>query len=149
MACRESVMSHQPDHTQFVRRVVLPSGKAIEVVYFDTPHAAEAGHEPHVGGESITDLTHCASCECNLVLPVDWAEVSPGQWEVDLRCPNCESTSTGVYEQHVVDHFDLQLDRGTEALLEDLQALIRANMEEQIERFVSALESDLILPEDF
>ena len=27
-------MSRQPDNTPYVRRVVLPSGKTIEVVYF-------------------------------------------------------------------------------------------------------------------
>jgi hypothetical protein len=33
----------QPDNSHYVRRVVLPSGRAIEVVYFDTS-AAPAEH---------------------------------------------------------------------------------------------------------
>ena len=66
-----------------------------------------------------------------------------------LRCPNCEWVGTGVFEQEVVEAFDEELDRGTETLVGDLKALIRANMEEQVERFAEALENDLILPEDF
>jgi hypothetical protein len=83
------------------------------------------------------------------VYPVDWAEANPGYWDVDLRCPNCEWTESGVYSQEVVDRFDMTLDAGTEALIGDLQALMRANMEEEIERFVTALGAGFILPEDF
>jgi hypothetical protein len=68
---------------------------------------------------------------------------------VTLRCPNCEWTGTGVFEQEVVERFDEQLDRGTEALVRDLKRLVQANMEEQIDRFVDALQAGLILPEDF
>ena len=48
-----------------------------------------------------------------------------------------------------MERFDEELDRGTEALVRDLKRLMHANMEDQIERFVSALESDHILPDDF
>jgi hypothetical protein len=34
-------------------------------------------------------------------------------------------------------------------MLADLRRLTQANMAEEIERFTSALQSDLILPEDF
>jgi hypothetical protein len=34
-------------------------------------------------------------------------------------------------------------------VLDDLNTLVRANMEDQISRFVSALSADHILPEDF
>ena len=44
---------------------------------------------------------------------------------------------------------DEALDRGTESVLDDLDVLTRANMEEQIERFAAALQADQILPEDF
>jgi hypothetical protein len=48
-----------------------------------------------------------------------------------------------------VDRFDEELDRGTELLMRDLKRLTRANMEDEIERFVCALESDAIWPMDF
>jgi len=49
----------------------------------------------------------------------------------------------------VVDRLDEALDHGTEAVLDDLNILVRANMEDQIDRFVAALNGDKILPEDF
>lgn len=75
---------------------------------------------------------------------------APGRrWSIALRCPECEWHGGGIYSQNVVDRFDEVLDDGTQALLDDLDLLTRANMEEQVERFVAALTDDLIFPEDF
>ena len=81
--------------------------------------------------------------------PVEWEEASPTHWEVLLRCPNCEWSDLGVFDQVTVDRFDDELDQGTEALMRDFKRLTQANMEDEIERFVSALGADAILPEDF
>ena len=74
---------------------------------------------------------------------------SATHWEVELRCPNCEWETVGLYDQDTVDRFDEELDRGTEALVRDLKRLAHANMEDEIERFVDALAEDHIVPEDF
>jgi DNA-binding response OmpR family regulator len=42
-----------------------------------------------------------------------------------------------------------EIDRGDQELMEDLRALIRANMSEEADRFATALATDSILPEDF
>lgn len=144
-----------------VHRVVLPSGKTIEVVYFDDvadgmtpeapaaepPQASAAPHAP--ADETAADLHHCGTCRSNLVYPTDWSPIGTGHWQLGLRCPNCEWSGTGVYEQEVVDRFDAALDRGTETLVQDLHRLTQANAEHEIERFREALARDLILPEDF
>jgi hypothetical protein len=143
VASESEPMSRQPDNSPYVRRVVLPSGKTIEVVYFGTPAAAGPTPEP------ITDLHVCETCDSELVYPVDWDEAGDTAWEVTLRCPNCEWSATGVFEQDVVERFDEELDRGTEALVRDLKRLMQANMEEEIDRFVSALQAGHIVPEDF
>jgi hypothetical protein len=139
-------MSAQPDNSHYVRRVVLPSGRAIEVVYFDNqataPHETPAGHER-------ADLNVCPECKRDLVYPMEWEEASPTHWDVELRCPNCEWQTTGQWDQETVDRFDEELDRGTESLVRDLKRLTRANMEEEVERFVGALNSDAIWPMDF
>jgi hypothetical protein len=140
-----AIMNRQPDSTPYVRRVVLPSGKVIEVVYFGDE--TTAGHRPTT--QPAEDLHVCGLCECGLVYPVDWEEAGDTHWEVALRCPNCEWTGTGVFEQDVVERFDEELDKGTEALVRDLKNMMQANMEDEIERFVSALEADHIVPEDF
>lgn len=137
-------MSAQPDHRHYVRRVVLPSGKTIEVVYFEEQRTA---HTRLPAGGS--DLHLCGSCGSELVYPVDWREAGSIHWQVTLRCPNCEWSGTGVYEQSAVERFDEELDRGTEALIRDLKRLVAANMEEQVERFVRALRDDHIVPDDF
>ena len=138
-------MSHPNHNGQYVRRVVLPSGRAIEVVYYETT----TSRAPAPSSLPTDDLHVCPECDRELVYPVEWEESSPTHWEVLLRCPNCEWTEVGVFDQPTVDRFDEQLDLGTEALIRDLKRLTRANMEEEIDRFSSALSADLILPEDF
>ena len=143
-------MSPHPDHQHHVRRVVLPSGKTIEVVYFDdqmAPPAARSGRALPPG--PAQDLHVCGGCDSSLVYPVTWEEAGATHWEVTLRCPNCEWSGTGVFEQDLVERFDEELDRGTEALVRDLKRLMTANMEDEVDRFVRALAEDHVLPEDF
>ena len=130
--------SPPPDHKQYIRKVTLPSGKTIEVISFEdlAPTA-----EP--------DLHVCPDCESDLVYPVAWEEADRSRWEVSLRCPNCEWSTTGVFEEDAIQRFDDTLDRGTEALVTDLRQLTRANMEEDVERFVKAITAGHVLPEDF
>jgi hypothetical protein len=136
------------DNSNYVRRVVLPSGRAIEVVYFEN-QPAHAPQPPAGVPSRRLDLHVCPECEKELVYPVEWEEASPTHWEVQLRCPNCEWLTVGLYDQDTVDRFDEHLDHGTEALVRDLKRLTKANMEEEIERFSSALASDAIWPMDF
>jgi hypothetical protein len=138
-------MSRQPENNTYVRRVVLPSGKTIEVVYFGD--VSETTPQPT--SEPTGDLHVCGTCESELVYPVDWEESGETHWEVTLRCPNCEWIGTGIFEQDIVEAFDEELDRGTEALVRDLKNMMQANMEEEIDRFISALEAGHIVPEDF
>lgn len=104
---------------------------------------------PAARPRSAEELELCPCCGRDLVYPVDWAPAGKLQWSVALRCPECEWRGGGVYAQDVVDRFDEVLDDGTQAVLDDLELLTRANMEEQLEGFVAALDADLILPEDF
>jgi hypothetical protein len=144
-------MNDHSDSRHYVRRVVLPSGKTIEVVYFEEHPAVSGTAAPtrQIDTTREADLHVCSGCNSELVYPVDWEESGATHWEVTLRCPNCEWSGTGVFEQSLVERFDEELDRGTEALVGDLRRLMQANMEEEIERFVQALDADALLPEDF
>jgi hypothetical protein len=142
-------MSQQPENSHYVRRVVLPSGRAIEVVYFDNQPPVDETPAARSVEPAVEDLHLCPACEAGLVYPVEWEEASSSDWEVYLRCPNCEWSHTGTWSQATVDRFDEELDRGTEALVRDLKRLTRANMEDEVDRFVRALQADAILPEDF
>ena len=108
-----------------------------------------AARRRSAGANTAEALHICPACASELVFPTDWAPADRTRWSVELRCPDCEWVGGGVYSQQVVDRFDEALDAGTEQLLDDLTTLARTNMEEQLERFTSALWADDILPEDF
>jgi hypothetical protein len=129
-------MSNQPERHS-IRRIVLPSGRTIEVVRF---YAEETTHP---------GLHVCPDCASDLVQPIDWSEAPQGLWELILQCPNCFWTDEGVFDQDQVDALEEHLDDGLTDMLSDLRRLTQANMTEEIERFASALNADLILPEDF
>ncbi len=137
----------------YVKRVVLPSGKTIEVVYFDSDQPGEQSYGFTEVVDATASPTHelhvCRECESELVYPMEWEEAGPEYWRVALRCPNCEWSATGVFPQELVDRFDERLDEGTEQVVGDLKRLMHANMSEEIDRFVAALEAGAILPEDF
>ena len=152
-------MESHDEQTHYVKRVVLPSGKTIEVVYFketDQPlpgvegSVDEAPQAPeHPPAEPDQELHVCVECTSELVYPVQWEESGPENWSVLLHCPNCDIYREGIFSQDCVEGFDEELDRGADVLARDYKRLMRANMAEEIERFVGALNSDAILPEDF
>jgi hypothetical protein len=135
----------------YVKRVTLPSGKSIEVLYFaeQSSAAADAPVGDPVQPSSDQPLHICSDCSSELVYPTDWQEAGPQHWEVDLRCPNCEWRGSGTFHQDVVESFDDELDRGIDVLLSDYRALVSSNMEDEIDRFAKALEHGAILPADF
>ena len=142
-------MESQGENTHFVKRVVLPSGKTIEVVYFRNPDGAEAPGTQHLPAEPYQDLHICLDCDSGLVYPVHWQEAGPEDWAVLLECPNCRTCREGVFTQETVELFDEELDRGADALARDYKRLMRANMSDEIDRFGAALTANAILPEDF
>jgi hypothetical protein len=103
----------------------------------------------HRNRADLVQLHLCPECDSELVFPTAWSPVGQREWRVELRCPECEWRGGGVHDQEVVDRFDRVLDDGTEALLDDFTRLMRANLEEELQRFAAALHRDLVLPEDF
>jgi hypothetical protein len=127
-------MNKEPDSPS-IRRIVLPSGRTIEVVR-SAPKAPQGLHV-------------CPDCASNLVQPLEWGAGTDGSWELTLQCPNCHWLIEGVYAREEIDQFEEQLDDGLADMLSDLRRLTQANMAEEMERFITALRADLILPEDF
>lgn len=129
-------MSHSnQNHT--VRRIVLPSGRSIEVIRFSEV-------EPEV-----RELCLCPTCQGDLVQPLTWTEAEEGRWELTLECPNCWWGESGVYEREQVERLEDKLDEGLADMIADLRRLAQANMAADVDRFIAALDADLILPEDF
>jgi hypothetical protein len=143
-------MDAQGDSGQFTKRVTLPSGKTIEVVYFaDEGFLPEPDAPAPAPAEEQQDLHVCVECDSELVYPVQWEEAGSDNWSVLLHCPNCDVFRDGVFTQDNVELFDEELDRGADALARDYKRLMRANMADEIDRFVGALNAGAILPEDF
>jgi hypothetical protein len=144
-------MDPNGENTHFTKRVTLPSGKTIEVVYFaeEELEALEAQVPPQPAAQPHQDLHVCVECESGLVYPVQWEEAGPENWSVLLHCPNCDVFREGVFTQENVELFDEELDRGADVLARDYKRLMRSNMADEIDRFVGALDAGAILPEDF
>lgn len=124
-------------HNHAVRRITLPSGRTIEVIRF---RESDAEHRR---------LHVCPHCESELVQPVDWAENVDGRWDLALECPNCGWFESGTYAREQVEALETILDDGLADMISDLQRLAQANMAGDVDRFVAALQADLVLPEDF
>lgn len=133
-------MEDQPNTQHFTRRLTLPSGRLVEVVYFESSPAND---------DDDQDLQHCGSCHGDVVQPVEWFALGKSYWQVTLHCPNCGWSGTGVFPQAVLQRFDRQLDQATEFLVGELDRIGLENMAEEIARFAQALAEDHILPADF
>src|SRR6478609_9083825 len=123
-------------------RTALPASDQVEVV------SGEQAQTQQPAGAS-NQLHMCFHCAGELVYPLDWSEEGPRHWRIVLRCPECESRREGVFDQAAVERLDDELDRGSSALLGDLRRMTHANMSEEVEFFVRALDADLVTPADF
>jgi hypothetical protein len=111
--------------------------------------AGEAGRAAPRPDCSPDELHVCFHCSGLLAYPLDWCEEGPRHWRIILRCPECESRREGVFEQGAVERLDDELDRAAGLLLADLKRMTHANMSEEAEFFIRALDADLIVPSDF
>ncbi|MGI8800770.1 MAG: hypothetical protein ACR2KV_01150 [Solirubrobacteraceae bacterium] len=134
-------MEGQRHSSHYTRQLTLPSGRQIEVVYYEAPERPDH--------QDAGDLHRCGGCGCEFVQPIDWSPTSRSYWSVTLRCPNCEWSGTGVYEQEVVDRYDDELNRGAAILSREVDRISTENMTDSVDRFITALNGGHILPDDF
>jgi hypothetical protein len=144
-----------------IKRISLPGGRVIEVVYFsdsgedggvteDDVAAVERALEDGAQAPAEPLPLHvCPACASDLVYPVAWEEASGSTWHIERRCPNCEWRHVGDFHDDDLGPFDEALNEGTETLLISLRDTTRANMEAAVERLIDAIKLDLIEPMDF
>jgi hypothetical protein len=130
-------MSQKPHTNHAVRRIVLPSGRTIEVIRFNDADADRR------------ELNICPGCQSDLVQPMAWSETPDGRWDLMLECPNCGRSESGTFTRLQVEKLEDHLDEGLTEMIADLQRLTQANMAADVDRFVLALDAGFILPEDF
>ena len=88
-----------------VKRIVLPSGKTVEIVYYQAdggePIITEAREvEPEAApSRHVRRIELCSGCGGERVHPIDWNEVEDMRWQLSLRCPDCEwSRASSVFD---------------------------------------------------
>lgn len=95
---------------------------------------------------------HACQCEqCNqaFMFPVEALEIDDWRFAVKFECTNCNNDAAGVFKDDDLERVDVALDRGTKMILKDLEQIAMINAREDFARFICALESGAILPEDF
>lgn len=135
-------MHSDPRPREAVSRVVLPSGRSVEVVYVEE---RALGARP----DSETHIYVCGSCESHLVQELDRWQLAAGWWQMTLRCPECEWSGTGAFDAGAVERFDDEVERGRRALVGELERVDREAFAVQAQRFIGALRAGLVAPEDF
>lgn len=137
----------EQDDNHGIRPARLCAGERADFAFLEA--AAPPVGEPPEAPDAPRRLHRCPECRGQLVYPLAAEETTYDSWLVTLRCPSCERLEIGVFAREAIDAFDVELDRGTEALVDDLEQLTRANLAEEIDLFAAALEADAILPMDF
>src|SRR2546430_13844763 len=88
-----------------VKRITLPSGKVVELVYLQTGWEQITTVEADEAGATAEQRLHvrrielCPQCGSDRVHPLDWREVEDMRWELDVRCPDCRWTGGDGHEQ--------------------------------------------------
>ena len=132
--------------------VRLPSGKQIEVVYRDQgqPTAPEEQRDA-TGVVPVCPIRYTSAS----IAPASWRIRSTGPRKVHGTGASCcvalsaRRAARAYSSRQAVEQLDEQLDHATGALLSDLKQLTQANMEDEVEFFIRALDADLIVPSDF
>lgn len=132
---------------QHIRRITLPTGNVVEVVY---EHGCAQTVEEEIVVVDVGRELHCCSRCCSpLLQPVDWAPAGDEHWAIIVRCPECELVEELLAGQQQCEAYDEVLQESERILVEGLSELRMEIAEDEVEAFVSALRCDLIVPEDF
>jgi hypothetical protein len=144
---------------------VFPDGTSVELMVFDRARRRPAAQAPKSAPTATAPLPFCAPpppppkedleahrcpvCGGTLVYPVDWDRTGPSSWTLELRCPDCEIRREVTLGRASVEQLNRELYFGAQALAREADQMTRRNFEDEVDRIVTALERDLILPMDF
>ena len=134
------------------KKISLPSGQMIEIIYLIDPDAPVTSADVDLNAathEIELPLNCCPNCVSDLVFPLTWQDRDDGTWTIERRCPNCEWSEVGSFDQNAVEAYDDILESATEVLLMELRTWSYSNMNDDVERLISAINADLIQPIDF
>lgn len=127
------------------RRIELPSGKIIEIR--EDPLKVDANYG--VLASKPLPLHVCVACGCEQMHPIQWEEHGTSHWWVINRCPECEARFEFVASEQDCQIFDDIIEEQVEDIERIYRRMVTANLAEEVDRFVTALQADAILPFDF
>jgi hypothetical protein len=106
---------------------------------------AERHRSPEAAG-----LELCSGCHRPFVVPVALLDlVDEGLYLLALHCSNCDRLSTGVFEDAELERLEHANESATAEMEVALEIIEVASFVDDVDGFTRALESDLVLPEDF
>jgi hypothetical protein len=135
----------------FIQRVVLAQGQVLDLVCFDDREAVDSIIEEIMAElqRKRTELQTCPLCKSHLVYPVERYQINDLEWKVMLLCPNCLCKREMVVDRETVRELLKNARVGRESLMRELDSMQKKNMEEEADKFITALNKDHILPIDF
>ena len=153
---------------------IFPDGTAMEIIVFgpapktghDSPRrqrsAPAASPQHHADPEPVAARapapfgvhqeqapSSCPLCGSDLLYPADWERNCQGDWNIRVRCPNCETQRHIILGREGVEALNRTLYRRAQELAREAVAVSRSNFEGEAAKLVEALYLDLILPMDF
>jgi hypothetical protein len=94
-------------------------------------------------------LSDCSECGADFVHPVEWSPNDGGSWWMLLRCGACGASREEIVSDEAAERYDRELDSAGYRMRLAAERLSKERLEEQADRFATALELDLIGAEDF
>ena len=91
----------------------------------------------------------CLGCGSRLVQLCSWRERADGRLRLETSCPECRRDQVGVVDPRDALDWEDELERDRERLERSYYALLRDNMVAELRRLHTALELDLVGPDDF
>ena len=98
-----------------------------------------SGHGPH----------RCVECGRDFMCPIEWETVGDEHWLIHSRCGECGAWRSEVVTNAEAKRYDLLLARQSEVIARGLARIDRERMAAELDRFVAALDRDLIDATDF
>lgn len=135
----------------FVQRIILAHGQVFDLVCFDEDESVESVIEEIMTElqRKKTELQTCPLCKSSLVYPVERYQLNDLEWKVLMLCPNCLCKRELVVDRETVRELLKNARVGRESIMKELDNMQKKNMEEEADKFITALNKDHILPIDF
>lgn len=135
----------------YVQRVIFGEGQILDLICFEDSRSVEGVIEEIMNElqRKKTEFQTCPLCKSNLIYPVERCQLNDIEWKVLMLCPNCMCKRELVVDRDTVRELLKAARIGRESLMKTLEGMQKKNMQDEADKFISALHRDHILPIDF